>query len=791
MLPQPMPHLYGIQCEFIRARMLGVVFGICLCLNYQAVQAAGVNFIEAQTEAQADMAGNVVDGLGGVSGLAVSPDGMYVYGAGTTDNGISVFNRDGGSGRLRFIQVVKENDQQMIDQGTVTVTGLIQPVRLAISPDGRWLYVASLNDYDNSTENAVVAVFSRDSATGRLSFHQSLSSPDLASVRAIAISSDGAFAYVTGDDINNTPKLVVFAIDSDTGDLSQKVVYSEGAAASVDGLAKALDVLISPDNAYLYVSGAGDNAIAVFYRDSSTGALTFVSAVKDGQGGITGLKYPAHLAMDKDGGFVYAAAPDTPSNGPGAIVVFQRDSGSGNLTFIQSLNDGQQDDVGNTVSGLNGVNSIAMSPEGSQVYAGSDVDNALAIFRRDPGTGRLAYAGELVNARNGVDGLAEPLGIAVSPDGNNLYSAAYIDNKVGVFSIASADLNVVMTADTATVNAGQPVHYSIVATNNGPDVADNAIITDALSSDLSYVSDAASQGTCSHSAGILICNVGTILAGATATVTLTATVTSSNPIIDAVQVSSDARDPQPGDNRDSLTLAVNTPPTAADDGAVTNIGAAVTITVLANDQDSDGDALSVSAFDAASTQGGTIVLNSDNTLTYTPPAGYTGNDGFHYTVSDGHGGTASAVVTILVNTPPVAEDDSVTTAVDIPTIIYVLVNDHDVDSDPFSITAVGSPSEKGGTAQANNDGTVTYTPSSGFTGADSFNYTITDSNGGSGTATVTVQVQAGTSTSPAGGSTGTSSSESGGASGGGSLTWQFLIIMVAILLATKHNRRMT
>ena len=775
----PLSPRSGISSVPVRAAFVSVVLGICLCLTTFGVQAAGVNFIEVQTEG----AGNTVDGLAGVSSLAVSPDGNFVYGAGTSDNGIAVFSRDPAAGRLTFVEVQKETDPPG------TITGLIQPVQLVVSPDGRWLFVASLTGGVGYTDDAVVAIFSRDMVTGKLTFQHSVSSPDLASAQAITVSPDGAFVYVAGADTNGIPKLVEFALDANTsGVLSQKAVYTEG-TAGIEGLAKALDVIISPDNAYLYVSGAGDNAIAVFSRDSSTGALTFFSAVKNGQNGVTGLKYPTHMTMDKDGGYLYAAAPDSLSNGQGSLVVFQRDSGSGNLTFIQSLKDGQQDDVGSTVSGLNGVYSIAMSPEGSQVYAGSDVDNALTIFRRDPGTGRLAYAGELVNAQNGADGLAEPLDIAVSPDGNNLYSAAYIDNKVGVFGIASADLSVVMTADAVTVNTGQQVHYSIVATNNGPDDADNAIITDALTSDLSYVSDATSQGTCSHSAGILICNVGTILAGATATVTLPATVISGNPVINAVQVGSDARDPRPDDNQDSLALAVNTPPTAADDGAVTNIGTAVTIAVLANDQDSDGDALTVSAYDATSTRGGTIVLNSDNTLTYTPPVGYAGNDSFHYTVSDGHGGTVGAVVTILVNSPPVAEDDSVTTTVDTPIIIYVLVNDHDADGNPFSITAVTTPSEKGGTVQANNDGTVTYTPPSGFTGVDTFSYTITDSNDGSGTATVTVQVQQGKTASTAGGSTTTSNIEGGTTTGGGAISWQCLAIMAAFMVMIRITRR--
>ncbi len=89
----------------------------------------------------------------------------------------------------------------------------------------------------------------------------------------------------------------------------------------------------------------------------------------------------------------------------------------------------------------------------------------------------------------------------------------------------------------------------------------------------------------------------------------------------------------------------NTPPRARDDSADA-CGAPVTIAVLDNDSDSNGDTLRVEAFtDAAN---GTLVLNQDGTFTYTPVANFTGTDSFSYAVGDGNGGTDTAVVTITV-----------------------------------------------------------------------------------------------------------------------------------------------
>jgi len=89
----------------------------------------------------------------------------------------------------------------------------------------------------------------------------------------------------------------------------------------------------------------------------------------------------------------------------------------------------------------------------------------------------------------------------------------------------------------------------------------------------------------------------------------------------------------------------NEPPVALDDSATTAVDTAVTIDVLANDFDADGDTLTV----VSVTQGahGSVVNNGDD-VTYSPDSGFTGTDGFTYTISDGEGGTDTATVTIAV-----------------------------------------------------------------------------------------------------------------------------------------------
>lgn len=185
---------------------------------------------------------------------------------------------------------------------------------------------------------------------------------------------------------------------------------------------------------------------------------------------------------------------------------------------------------------------------------------------------------------------------------------------------------------------------------------------------------------------------------------------------------------------------INRPPVAVDDAATTAPGTAVTIAVLANDSDPDGDALTV--LSATQPGNGSVVVGAGGAITYTPAAGFTGTDSFTYTIADPDGLTASATVTVTVqaagNRPPVANPDSAVTRSGQPVQIDVLANDTDPDGDPLAVAAVGQPAN--GTAVLGGDGRITYTSLPGFVGTDTFTYTVRDGRGGSATGQVTVQV---------------------------------------------------
>ena len=186
----------------------------------------------------------------------------------------------------------------------------------------------------------------------------------------------------------------------------------------------------------------------------------------------------------------------------------------------------------------------------------------------------------------------------------------------------------------------------------------------------------------------------------------------------------------------------NITPIANDDTASTSEDTMIaSIDVLGNDQDGDGDLLTVAGTPSA--LNGTVTVNSDGTLRYTPNADFTGDDVITYTVSDGYGGsdTGSVSVTVSpVNDAPVAADDTASTIMGVGLDIDVLGNDVDVDDDLLSVT--GTPSALNGTVTVNSDGTLRYTPNADFTGDDVITYTVEDALGASDTATVTVDVAA-------------------------------------------------
>lgn len=173
----------------------------------------------------------------------------------------------------------------------------------------------------------------------------------------------------------------------------------------------------------------------------------------------------------------------------------------------------------------------------------------------------------------------------------------------------------------------------------------------------------------------------------------------------------------------NITSAANNAPDAQNDAVSVNEGASITFDPRENDSDADDDPLTVTGVSIPSHGTASFTATS---ITYTPNSNYFGSDVFTYSISDGNGGVDTATVNITVNAvndPPVAQDDSASTDENTPIVILALENDFDIDGPSLSVISVGTA---GHGSVSFTVSTITYTPNSGYTGPDSFTYTISD-----------------------------------------------------------------
>jgi hypothetical protein len=222
--------------------------------------------------------------------------------------------------------------------------------------------------------------------------------------------------------------------------------------------------------------------------------------------------------------------------------------------------------------------------------------------------------------------------------------------------------------------------------------------------------------------------------------------------------------------------AVNDPPIARDDTAITGQGKGVAIDVLANDSDPDGDRLSIRSVSDA--RGGGRVGITGNWLVWTPRPGFQGETSVPYTAVDRKGGTSRASVTIRVgpatvapstrpdvveflldagpagsegsrdpflqpspppldNGPPQAALDRVSVPAGGTVIVDVLANDRDPNGDPLSIASLDAP--KRGAAKQVGD-RIQFSAPFVSGGEISFAYSVVDRAGAIGRSFVSVSV---------------------------------------------------
>jgi DNA-binding beta-propeller fold protein YncE len=276
--------------------------------------------------------------------------------------------------------------------------------------------------------------------------------------RAIAVSADGRNVYVASSESN---ALAIFKRNKKTGALTQLsgkagCVAAEGAfgCGTAVGLDGPNSVALSPDGRNVYATSRDSSSIAVFHRSRKTGGLVQVPGA---EGCLTALPQPTPVCgsgrallgpdvvvVSPDGKNVYAG-----SFFGNAIAVFARNPSTGGLAqpagtggcIAESASSGCA-----TAVALGAVEGLAVSGDGSAVYAGAALSNALTVLNRDPATGALAQAtngsGCLVDATLAGCTVGVQLGganaVAVSPKGGDVYVTSLVSNSVASFTSTSS-----------------------------------------------------------------------------------------------------------------------------------------------------------------------------------------------------------------------------------------------------------------------------------------------------------------------------------------------------------------
>jgi 6-phosphogluconolactonase (cycloisomerase 2 family) len=341
----------------------------------------------------------------GPNAIAVSPDGRSVHVVSGLSDDLASFARDTATGALAFRGCLTDTS---LTAGCSQALPLNQPPSVAISPDSRDVYTAS---YGYST----IGHYRRDAASGALTPADCVTASDspsplctnipgtnaLESLVSIAITGDGKNLYAAARQWGTVSQ---FARDPGTGQLGFvrciTASINPGAAGctdirgTTDVLTGAGRLIVSPDDKSVYVSSGERDAIALFTRDPANGALAFRNCLSAGNGPARGcteisattdaLDAVGAIAVSPEGSSVYAIS------GKNAITLFRRSRATGDLSFGGCVTAGSVTasgcvDITATTNALWLPQDVKVSPDGRNVYVTANFPNALASFSREPG----------------------------------------------------------------------------------------------------------------------------------------------------------------------------------------------------------------------------------------------------------------------------------------------------------------------------------------------------------------------------------------------------------------------
>ena len=460
---------------------------------------------------------------------------------------------------------------------------------------------------------------------------------------------------------------------------------------------------------------AGDDMVMTDENTAVTGDVKGNDTVEDGPGRYEATSQPANgeLKFRHDGTFTY-----TPKDGFDGVDMFtyevtdaSGDKASATVMIVvkDTIADNRKPDAENDLVDTDENVAVAIDVLGNDTDP--DGDDLTIVGTTDPANGSIEIVnGEIVYTPN--DGFSGTDEFTYTISDGKLTDTATV--KVCVKDTIADNKLPVARDDDAKTEFGTPVSIDAFANDFDPDGAGNAVFP-------GQIVDGPANGTVELVDGRFVYTPADGFAG---TDRFTYTVVDDQGLESAPA---------------TVTVTVakeNLKPVAKDDKETVESGKTLHDTVADNDHLGDPENTFAIAMDAMN---GTVTLREDGSYDYGSNDGFTGNDVFTYTITDGNGDTSTAKVAIHVTAAdkaPKAVDD--TNTVEVGGTAAGNVGDNDVAGDGDSrFELVDEPVN--GTVEFNADGTYTYTPGD-VVGNDTFTYRIIDADGDASEGRVTITV---------------------------------------------------
>jgi 6-phosphogluconolactonase (cycloisomerase 2 family) len=277
-------------------------------------------------------------------------------------------------------------------QNGLYVNGITANSSVAVSPDGKWLYVSMPGANGVPNQFQVYAL----GANGSFSFKFGIL-PSGIPGRATAVN---GYVYVPLED---TSAIAVYRQNVD-GSLTSVATTTQGVSNP-----SGVTALTTSSGTFLYVGNTGNGSVSV-YQQNLDGTLTFVQTVQNNVGGVSGLGNPGEMAAGTiAGGNTMLYVTGQTQN---AIVGFNVNPGTGALTYVGTVRQG----VGG-INGLAGIHGITLTSDGKYVVATGSSTNTAVVFGV-LSNGRLLYLQRLKDGSGTTQDLSDPLD--VTSDGSEI-----------------------------------------------------------------------------------------------------------------------------------------------------------------------------------------------------------------------------------------------------------------------------------------------------------------------------------------------------------------------------------